>query len=438
MSRPVTSKSNGYGKEADIARNGRAEERRRLAAAMTTKPEILYYMAKDGDPDVRRALAGNKSTPLQADVLLAKDADETVRGDLASKIGQMMPDLNSKQKVKVRQWAVDTLEEMSRDQAVRVRLILAEVLKEMTDAPPAVIRQLARDTDAMVANPVIEFSPVLTDKDLVTIIAEGANTARLKSMARRRNVSETVSDAIVATGDTEATAELLRNPGAHISEGTLDRIADGAADTPGLHEPLVARPGLSAKAAKRLAEYVADNLVETLLARKDLSPELAEQVRAVVQARLSSGAMPRMTEEEAAAMGGAGAAPGGSAMEPDDRLTRDEALALARDMNKKGQLTEGVIFDAIGRKDRNMAMAALAVLSDTRMPAVLKAFSTNSAKGIVALVWQAGCSPKLALELQQKLASLPPVEVIRPSSRAAYGLSEAEMEWQLEFLRELA
>lgn len=117
---------------------------------------------------------------------------------------------------------------------------------------------------------------------------------------------------------------------------------------------------------------------------------------------------------------------------------RDEALELARDMNKKGQLTEGVIYDAIGRKDRNMAMAALAVLSDTKMAAVVKAFATNSAKGIVALVWEAGCSPKLAVDLQQGLGNVAPVEIIRPSSKAAYGLSEAEMSWQLEFLRDMA
>ena len=109
----------------------------------------------------------------------------------------MMPDLTDRQKIKVRKWAADTLEDMARDQAQRVRFVLAQTLKEMTSAPPAVIRQLARDTDAMVANPVIEFSPVLTDRDLVTIIAEGANTARLKAMARRADLSETVSDAIV-------------------------------------------------------------------------------------------------------------------------------------------------------------------------------------------------------------------------------------------------
>ncbi len=422
-----------YGKDAEIAQRGKLEERRRLAASMTTKPEILYYMAKDGDPDVRKALAGNRATPMQADALLAKDADPEVRASLGEKISQMMPDLTDKQKIKVRKWAADTLEDMARDQAQRVRYVLAETLKEMTSAPPAVIRQLARDTDAMVANPVIEFSPVLTDRDLVTIIAEGANTARLKAMARRADLSETVSDAIVETGDVEATAELLRNPSAHISEGTLDKIADRAEQHPELHEPLVARPGLSDKAAKRLAEYVADSLIDTMLARNDLPPGLADEVRAVVLARLAAGDGPP-PDADADANGG-----NGSAAEPEpDRLTRDEALELARDMNKKGQLTEGVIYDAIGRKDRNMAMAALAVLSDSKMPAVVKAFATNSAKGIVSLVWEAGCSPKLAVDLQQGLGNVAPVEIIRPSSNTPYGLSEAEMEWQLEFLRGMA
>ena len=135
--------STQYGKEAELARNGKLEERRRLAASMTTKPEILYYMAKDGDPDVRKALAGNPATPTPADALLAEDADPEVRATLGQKISQMMPELTDKQKTKVRRWATDTLEDMSRDQALRVRHVLAETLKEMTSAPPAVIRQLA-------------------------------------------------------------------------------------------------------------------------------------------------------------------------------------------------------------------------------------------------------------------------------------------------------
>lgn len=428
-----------YGKVADKAKNGSVAERLALAADPDTPPELLYFLTDDPAPEVRRELAANMANPMPADDRLAKDKDPEVRESLTGKIAKMLPEITDTQKVKVRKWATDTLEDMSRDQALRVRHLMAETLKEMTNAPPAVIRQLARDTEAMVANPVIEFSPVLTDKDLVTIIGEGANTARLKSIARRKSVSETVSDAIVATGDVEATAELLNNPGAEISEGTLDKIADEAEDKPELHEPLVARPGLSDKAAKRLAEYVADSLIDTLLARKDISPEVAEQVRATVMARLAAGdGLPPPGDGDGSAGGGGDwFAAGGDEPEP-ERLTRDEAYELAKDMNKQGQLTEGVIYDAVSRKDRNMAMASLAVLADIKVNAVVKAFSTNSAKGIVSLVWESGCSPKLAVELQQKLGNVAPVEIIRPSSHAAYGLSDDEMAWQLDFLRDMA
>ena len=117
-----------------LARPLTRAERRRLAASMTTKPEILYYMAKDGDPDVRKALAANPATPNQADMILAKDPDEGVRASLTQKIAQMMPDLTEKQTTKVRAWAADTLEDMARDQAFRVRHVLADTLKDMTSA----------------------------------------------------------------------------------------------------------------------------------------------------------------------------------------------------------------------------------------------------------------------------------------------------------------
>ena len=108
-----------YGKDAILAQKGKLEERRRLAASMTTKPEILYYMAKDGDPDVRKALAANPATPNQADMILAKDPDEGVRASLTQKIAQMMPDLTEKQTTKVRAWAADTLEDMAREERTR-------------------------------------------------------------------------------------------------------------------------------------------------------------------------------------------------------------------------------------------------------------------------------------------------------------------------------
>lgn len=45
---------------------------------------------------------------------------------------------------------------------------------------------------------------------------------------------------------------------------------------------------------------------------------------------------------------------------------------------------------------------------------------------------------KLAVDLQQGPGNVALVEIIRPPSKAACGLSEAEMSRQLEFLRDRA
>ena len=51
-----------------------------------------------------------------------------------------MPNLGDRGKARAERQVVETLELLARDQATRVRQILAETLRDMTEAPPAVIR----------------------------------------------------------------------------------------------------------------------------------------------------------------------------------------------------------------------------------------------------------------------------------------------------------
>ncbi|MEK9672272.1 MAG: hypothetical protein VW268_07180 [Rhodospirillaceae bacterium] len=120
--------ADGYGKTAEIAKNGSLAERMVLAADPETQPQILYFLTNEPAPGVCRRFAGNKANPAQADDRLAKDEDPEVRETLGGKISKMLPGIADKQKIKVRKWATDTLEEMSRDQALRVRHVLAERL----------------------------------------------------------------------------------------------------------------------------------------------------------------------------------------------------------------------------------------------------------------------------------------------------------------------
>ena len=390
--------------------------RLQLARRPETKPEILYYLAADPDAKVRRAIAAHADTPRQADLVLAKDVDEEVRGDLAGKIARITPGLSREEHRALCRMTVEVLEILARDEAIRVRRILAEVLKDVANAPPSVIRRLAQDVELVVAGPVLENSPVLTEADILELIRGGLADGALAAISRRQMVGERVSVAIVDAGDVDAIASLLGNASAQIREETLDRIVDMAPEVEAWHGPLVRRPRLSAPTAQRLARFVAHSLLKVLEARHDLDPETARLVAEGVERRLA--------EEPGGGKSNASAA--------------DTAEARARRLRDRGELDEDHILRALGNGERAFVTAAMAVLAEVPIGLVEQVLSMQSAKGVVALVWKARLSMRLAVQLQMRLAGIAPKQVLRPREGDRYPLTQADMEWQLDFFHGMA
>ncbi len=417
----------GYERARELARHQDVNVRLALAARADLKPEILYYLAEDSSPEVRRAIAGNAAAPMHADLLLARDNDESVRGDLAAKIAKLAPGLTPAEQDRIRKMAYEAIETLARDQAARVRQILSEALKDLADAPPAIIRRLAKDAELIVSEPVLSFSPVLTDEDLIEIIAgnppQGARTA----IARRKDLREKVSDAIASADDVGAIAALLANHSAQIREETLDRIVGRAVDIEAWHEPLVRRPVLPRKAAVRIARFVADSLIDQLEERQDLSMDVLEEIRAVVQKRIEDGDLP----EPGARKKGKGKA------KPAAGETAADSLERARALHKQGRLDEDAVAAAARGGNRAFVVAALAVRSNLAREVVEKAFQDRSAKGIAAATWKAGLSAKLAEQIQSKLAAIGPRDVLRPRDDGTFALSADDLEWQIGFLADL-
>ena len=408
-----------YEEAKHLARHEDPKVRRALAARNDVKPEILYFLAKDPSPQVRRAAAANTTTPGKANLKLAGDADEAVRTDLAEKVAKVVPKLDADARHTLRDTTHEALEILARDQITRVRQILSETLKDVADAPPDVIKRLAQDTELAVAGPVLEFSPVLTDEDLLELIGSGPAQGGLAAISRRAQVHESVTEAVAATDDVEAIANLLANPSAQIREETLDNLIDRAPGIELWHTPLVTRPKLPAAAATRLAHFVADNLLGVLQERADLDAETLESVKMVVRQRIGED-MPK-----AAAGGGEG---GGT-----DSPNAEPPLAVANRLHEAGKLGEKVIAHALNVNDPAFVLAALTVRAGLPEDVVHKVFSAQSAKGLVAVAWKGGLSMKLAVAIQQRMARIPPAEVLGPVKGANYPLGEDEMRWQLEF-----
>jgi uncharacterized protein (DUF2336 family) len=103
------------------------------------------------------------------------------------------------------------------------RAELAHRLARIDGAPPRVVRSLAFDDAIEVAGPVLTHSAQLTDGDLI----ENASTksqAHLLAIAQRLQLSEAVTDVLVARGDRRVVNKVVRNRGARFSLAGYEKL----------------------------------------------------------------------------------------------------------------------------------------------------------------------------------------------------------------------
>jgi len=411
-----------YGRAKRLAADSDSQVRKELAEREDIKPEILYFLADDPDPRVRREIAKNNTTPRQADSILVKDKDDSVRTVLAEKIARLAPDLNRDEREDIRTMTIDILERLARDKLPSIRQILAETLKDVADAPPKIILRLASDDVLMVASPVLENSPVLTDDDLLKIIAARPQPGALGAICRRKALSAGVSDGIVGTKDKQAIAELLTNPSAQIREETLDQLVEGARQVDIWQEPLVHRPALPESAVIRLSEFVADIYLDVLEQRKDLDASTIAKVKLEVHRRMEGGgAIAQQTQSNDIESGGAeiiGA-------------QTDISLEAAKRQMKSGNLEGKDIERALNGGDKKFVISALAVRSDLPVPTVEKIIGSRNPGVVAAMVWKGGLSVRISTVIQERLAHIPKADLLQSADGRNYPLTEEELEKQL-------
>jgi uncharacterized protein (DUF2336 family) len=402
----VTGKSRNASQSDEAARV-------RLGAGAATGPDVLADLVDDPSVTVRAALALNTAMPAHLNDALTRDRDERVRVLLARKLAALVPGLSSVDQARLYHETWNTLTALVADEAVRVREIIAEAVKEIPDAPRDLVRRLASDGNTSVCEPVIRLSPLLTTEDLLALVAMAPAAGTVMAVARRADLEPAVSDAIAASADVAAIRALLANPSAQIREETLDALVARSVDHPDWHEPLVRRPSLPSRAAQMLSEIVATHLLTELATRGDLAPALAEELRHRVASRLAPGA------------------PHGAA--PADPTT-EEAVAQAHATATRGELGEETLLAAARRGEGRYVAALLALAAGIPVSVVDRASSLRSAKGLVSLVWKAGFTMRVAVALQILLARLAPDTVLTAGPGGSFPLAVEEMRWQLEFL----
>ena len=397
-----------YEEARAVLESNKQELEQALAARTDAEPEMLYYLAERGGPDIRQKVAANPAAPPAANRYLADDASPEVRAELAQKIGRLLPDLLASERERVCEMTLETLRRLANDQLPRVRAILADEIKTLNCAPKDVVLLLARDVEDTVCVPILEYSPLLSDRDLVEIIASARARGVLAAVARRRGVSENLADVIVASLDVEAVAALLSNPNSSIRENTMDRIIEHAKSIEAWQGPLVTRSDLSMRALRRVAGFVGVALLQLLSERRGLDEETIQHLKRCLRLRLEHDDAAADTKEDKA----------------------HAAVAAARE---SGALDETYVEEAVEAGQRDIVIEALALLSNGSRAVVEKVFSSRSAKAITSLVWKAGLTMRIAFKIQTMVLKMHADELLPARAGVAFPLSEDEMVWHLSY-----
>lgn len=159
---------------------------------------------------------------------------------------------------------------------IALRVEIAEKLADTPNAPRNLVRQLAHD-EIMVAQPILERSPALSEEDLIRVIRQRTQD-HMKAISRRRDVSPTISAELVERGDKDVLMTLAENQRARFANETMTKLVEHSRSIPELQTPLTERYDLPANLLTQMYFFVSSALKREILKRSDLlDPALIDE-----------------------------------------------------------------------------------------------------------------------------------------------------------------
>ncbi|WP_417498090.1 DUF2336 domain-containing protein [Maricaulis sp.] len=181
---------------------------------------------------------------------LIHEAPRRARDVLARRLADIVGLPSSRLTPRERWIVADLLFDILKASDVTVRQRCARRLAGLVEAPGRLLRVLACD-EYEVAEPILEDSRALTDFDLLEIVQAGTLQHRM-AIARRENISEIISAALVSAGEPPVVECVLKNKTTALAAPTVDRLVGAAQDEVRYAALLIRREELRPAQAFRL------------------------------------------------------------------------------------------------------------------------------------------------------------------------------------------
>ena len=258
------------------------------------------------------------------------------------------------------------------DPSPKVRLALAEVLAPSEAAPRYLVRALGNDIDE-IAGLVAALSPVLSEADLIDMVAEGGS-GQQSAIAGRSILSPSVAAAIAEIADDGVCAVLLDNPGARILPACHRRLAERHGSNGAVRSLQLQRDDLPLDVRQTLVLQLGQALGATPLVQNTLG---GKRSQAVVL-----GACERSTALLA------------------DRVAQADIPDLIEHLRSSGQITTAFLIRIVCNGNVDLLAAALSALSGLSGRRVRAIVVDGREAAFFALVASCGLSPAAGIFLR--------------------------------------
>ena len=282
---------------------------------------------------------------------------------------------------------------------IGARMALAEMSEQLApigQAPPSVVRRLARNDQIIIAGPVLKESARLSEDDLIEI-AETKSEQHLLAVSARWWLKEIVTDALLARRYPRVSRRIVSNPGARVSAGGFAIIVAQAEADPELAVETGIRIDLPARLRDQLFRSATEEVRSRLLSRAP--PHLFEEIRNAI-ATVAAGASREMSK------------------------VRDFAAAkhLVAQLKANGRLNEATLSGFARQRKYEETVASLAELSQATIEVIRPLMQSLRDDGLLVPCRVAGLSwetTSAVLEARYSTGSMGPVELAKAKSQFA-------------------
>lgn len=196
-----------------------------------------------------------------------------------------------------RQIVEDIFRILAQDVEVQVRKVLSEQLKSSALLPKDVALTLARDV-AEVADPMLQYTPVFSDAEMVEILRSTAALSGQLAIASREVISGTLAEAIVEEGNAQVVSTLIHNKGVDFSDELVLNIAQKFPENLIILNQTIDRYPLPLALAEKMISMVAEELRRDIVGKTKLSPYVLEDALQVTTEWARIGLMTNVSEAE--------------------------------------------------------------------------------------------------------------------------------------------